>query len=65
MRIGTAVLAHYQRSALVDKSVKTVVFWLVIVIAASLLWNIVKSGNQEGIPEISYFHELASPRSAR
>ena len=48
-----------------DKTVKTLVFWLVIVISATLLWNVVKSGNQQSIPEISYSDLLSRVSAAK
>jgi len=39
----------------VNRTIKTVVFWIVIGISALLLWQVVKSSPaQQGIPEISY-----------
>jgi cell division protease FtsH len=38
-----------------NRGVKTVVFWAVIVVSAFLLWQVVKSGaNEPRTPEISY-----------
>ena len=38
-----------------NRTIKTVVFWIVIGISALLLWQVVKSSPaQKGIPEISY-----------
>ena len=43
-----------------DSSVKKVVFWLVIVISALLLWQVVKAGqNEQKIPEVSYSEFLS------
>jgi cell division protease FtsH len=44
----------------VNKSLKTVVFWMVMVVAAMLLWNIVRSDRLENqIPEITYTQFMA------
>jgi cell division protease FtsH len=43
-----------------DSTVKTVVFWFVIVLSATLLWQVVKGGNATtAIPEISYSEFLS------
>jgi cell division protease FtsH len=48
----------------VVSTVKTVVFWLVIGIAALLLWQVVKGGqNGQKIPEISYSEFLSQVES--
>jgi cell division protease FtsH len=44
----------------VNSSVKAVVFWLVIMLSAFLLWQVVQKGpNQKTIPEISYSEFLS------
>jgi cell division protease FtsH len=44
--------------------VKRAVFWLIIVISASLLWQVVKSGpNKQQLPEISYSEFLSKVES--
>ena len=43
-----------------DQTVKTVVFWLVVVVSAFLLWQSTKSNQgQQKIPEISYSEFLS------
>jgi len=42
---------------------KNVVFWLVIVISAFLLWQAVRSGGNQKIPEISYSAFLSQVES--
>jgi hypothetical protein len=44
-------------------TVKTVIFWLVIVISAFLLWQAVKSGGEPRSPEISYSEFLSQVES--
>ena len=41
---------------LTNSTIKTVIFWLVILVSATLLWQVVKSGNSrtQPAPEISY-----------
>jgi len=41
---------------LTNSTIKTVIFWLVILVSATLLWQVVKSGNSRTQPatEISY-----------
>ena len=47
-----------------NSTVKTTVFWLVIVISAYLLWHVVKSGqNEQTVPEISYSEFLSQVES--
>lgn len=47
-----------------NSTVKTVVFWMVIVISAFLLWHVVRSGqNDERVPEISYSEFLSQVES--
>ena len=47
-----------------NSTVKTTVFWLVIVISAYLLWQVVKSGqNEQTVPEISYSEFLSQVES--
>jgi len=44
----------------VDSNVKSVVFWLVLVLSAFLFWQVVKAGpNTQGVPEISYSEFLS------
>ncbi len=42
-----------------NSTVKTVVFWFVIVLSATLLWQVVKGGNTTPVPEISYSEFLS------
>jgi len=42
-----------------DPSVKNLVFWLVIILSAVLLWQVVKGGDTPQIPEISYSEFLS------
>ena len=43
-----------------NQTIKTVVFWCVIMLSAFLLWQVVKSGqNQQRTPEISYSEFLS------
>ncbi len=42
-----------------DPTIKTVVFWFVIVLSAALLWQVVKSDKTPAIPEISYSEFLS------
>jgi cell division protease FtsH len=43
-----------------NHNVKTVFFWMVMVVSAVLLWQVVKSGNSpHAVPEISYSDFLA------
>ncbi len=42
-----------------NSTVKTVVFWFVIVLSATLLWQVEKSGTSTPIPEISYSEFLS------
>jgi cell division protease FtsH len=63
-------LTKHEYSALakgvpLDKTVKTLVFWLVIVISATLLWQVVKSGGNQSIPEISYSEFLSRVSAAK
>jgi ATP-dependent Zn protease len=47
-----------------NNTVKTVVFWLVILFAALALWQVVKNGNStKHIPEISYSQFLSKADS--
>ena len=49
-----------------DKTVKAVVFWVVIMISAWLLWQTVRvRGNQQVIPEISYSDFLSRVGEAK
>jgi cell division protease FtsH len=46
--------------------VKTVVFWIVIVVSATLLWQVVKTGSTaQAVPEISYSDFLARVASGQ
>jgi cell division protease FtsH len=46
--------------------IKTVVFWMVIVVSAVLLWQVVKSGSSaQAVPEISYSDFLARVASGQ
>jgi cell division protease FtsH len=48
----------------VNANVKAIVFWLVIVLSALLLWQVVKSdGNYQRMPEISYSAFLSQVES--
>jgi cell division protease FtsH len=59
-RLGNAGYSVTSEERLVDPSVKKVVFWLVIVISAFLLWQSVRTGpNQQRIQEISYSEFLS------
>jgi cell division protease FtsH len=50
----------YQENGSVDQSVKTIAFWLVLILSAFLLWQVVKSGNAPAqTPEISYSEFLS------
>ena len=42
-----------------NRTLKTFVFWLVIVIAGALLWQTVRADNTPAIPEISYSRFLS------
>jgi ATP-dependent Zn protease len=43
-----------------EKTMKRVVFWLVIVISATLLWQVVRKGpTEQTTPEISYSEFLS------
>src|ERR1700733_6823159 len=47
-----------------DQTIKTIVFWCVIMISAFLLWQLVKGGqNQQKTPEISYSQFLTQVES--
>jgi cell division protease FtsH len=49
-----------------DRSVKTVIFWFVIVLAAVLLWQTVRSGgSSRRVPEISYSEFLSQVEAGR
>ena len=49
-----------------DKTVKTLVFWIVVFVSAFLLWQTVKAGgNQQAVPEISYSEFLLRVASAK
>jgi len=48
-----------QRSRFLNSTVKTVVFWLVIVISGFVLWQVVKSGGEQRAPETSYSEFLS------
>jgi cell division protease FtsH len=44
----------------VNARIRTILFWLVVVVAASILWQVVHGGgNKPQIPEISYSEFLA------
>jgi cell division protease FtsH len=45
---------NLRRSPFVNTSLKTVLFWGVILAAAVILWQVAKNGNQVPAPEISY-----------
>jgi cell division protease FtsH len=47
----------------VQSTIKTVVFWAVIVVSAYLLWQVVKSGGNVQAPEISYSEFLSQTES--
>ena len=44
-----------------NSTIKTVIFWLVILVSATLLWQVIKSGNSRthSIPEIGYSQFLS------
>jgi len=42
-----------------NSTVKTIVFWIVILFAATALWQVVKSGSTQNAPEISYSQFLS------
>ena len=42
-----------------NKSVRAFIFWAVIVVSAVLLWQVVRAGNAQAEPEISYSRFLA------
>ena len=46
-----------------NSNIKTIVFWVVIVLSASLLWQVVRSGGTPKIPEISYSAFLSQVES--
>jgi cell division protease FtsH len=37
-----------------NRGIKTILFWLVVLVAAVLLWQVVRGASQEHNPEISY-----------
>jgi len=48
----------------VDKSVKTIIFWIVIVFSAMVLWTFVRTAqNSPATPEISYSQFLSQAES--
>jgi len=50
----------------VDKTVKALVFWIVILVSAFLLWQTVKAGsNPQSTPEISYSEFLSRVAAAK
>ena len=55
----STVQQQQQRSRSLNSTVKTVVFWLVIVISGFLLWQVVKSGGEQRVPETSYSEFLS------
>lgn len=42
-----------------NRGIKTILFWLVVSVAAVLLWQVVRSGPEGRIPEISYSRFLS------
>jgi len=46
-----------------DKTVKTVIFWLVIVVSAALLWQVVRKAPGPDLREISYSDFLSRAES--
>jgi cell division protease FtsH len=42
-----------------NRGIKTILLWLVVLVAAVLLWQVVRSGSEERNPEISYSRFLS------